>query len=318
MVRNDGNETMDNGIDKHDISSVSKLCELAMTSDADIENISSLISRFDDVNRPRPLRKASQVRIGSIINFWRSRTAEDLTDRYNFRNPSINLANDTRGNSSMSDLLVTEGSRRLNVETKFGAATNANIGLKRMSTILGVPAFILPRTVRDEIIGDMPLAGITSGFVDTALNTLQNFMKDYVNSFDWNAARADGAAVRDAVMSSGAEGNARLMNGDYVIYLYGRSSFTSMNPSLTGGEEWTIHPTISRTMSSCRLTYFLEEVHTGDRIITKFNNKNSLYVEISGQDRIVTSQRNGIGVVRVPSRLQLGVPSYNVWYKKNR
>ena len=302
--------------DLHDISDATKLCELAMTSAADVYSIADKIDMIDDQCRPKLLRRSDRGEIAATLLRWRGLTQRSLIAR-GFSNPVVTMANSEHGNFSASDLIVSDdGDAMLNVETKFGGATNANIGVERMSDILGAPAFFLGKDDRMRMLSSLPEHhGCDASFTGMVISVMRAYMNDYVNSMDWVGIRVNGHAIRDMVMSSGAAGNSAAMTGDYDIYVYKRRRIDVITPMLTGDEEWDVSASITSSASSVRLSYRLVNESTEDTIRATLNNKNSTYVLVDGDTVLPTTDKHADGALRIPSRLQLGVPSYNVWYK---
>lgn len=289
-------ERMKSSVRRGNISRATDLCEEAMESSSNIEEISRRLEATPDRERPVVLRKKTASQIGVILQDWQLGVAKL------YQGAEI-VSNNDAGNGAASDLIAKypDGRQSL-IEAKFGAATNSAPGIKRVSEVLGTEAFSIDDDARKEVAAVYIAEGEKA-----AISMVAKKLQAYSETFNSTEHTVDSKAVFDLICSSGAKGNSN-DDDDYRIYRFGvrngMGTIKEIPLNLRRDTKWTVKAEPSIQEDSARLNYYLTSEDGSKHIRLTYNNKNSAGLKVGGE------------IIKIPSKVCAGVGSYNVWYSE--
>lgn len=301
------------------LSDVTDLCEQAMTCSGDIDILSELIENAEDKYRPKDLRGLQREDIKNHLVCWRKEMIALMRTRYKILGDIHVVSANEGGNAAVSDLiLIDETGQEYHVETKFGNHTNAAAGIARVSSILKErECFHLSKPQRQQLITSY----IDDG-EDEAKSILWEYMIDEVAEFP-EGLFADPVPIYDMLRSSGSAGNSdHVRHYSVVVLKSGKNGPVAYEEplNLSVDDTWLVSISTGPNKSTPRLTYHLHAPDDSRSIRMVHNNKNSLYViEDQRQWRVASTREKKErrdDILRIPSRVQAGAPSYNVWYQE--
>lgn len=316
-----GGIAVDNNLGSN-VSRVTVLCESAMETDSDISAIAPAVAAFKDNERILAFRGLLIHDIKKVLCDWKNELnlfVREKTETDNF----VIVAGNSLGNSASSDLVVfVDGESVMNIEAKFGFATNGAYGIRRVSSVLGVPAFNLHKEQKAALLTRYHRHGPSY-----SLSMLQDYMNEYVHDFNVSSHIAVSGKVFDMVKSSGKAGNGSLVK-DYRILNFRRKTvndfptgiISESSLNITKNDVWNIECSVTNNDESQRLSYFLRSQDGQKRIKIMFNNKNSLYAiedKETGMLKSVNKRKYDINdLTQIQSKFQMGTASYNMWYRE--
>lgn len=301
-----------------DVSIVSNLCEDAMATNADVNSIARTISQIDDSQRVIALRKLDKDQISKVLKDWQAELNIFVERRAGTSDFEIHSGN-IGGNSADSDFVViSQGAPIMNLEAKFGSATNGAIGIERASNLTGFPSFNLSKDEKAEMMKIYAEQG-----ENAVVKELLNKMNNYVSEFNKEPRKVNSHEIYDIVKSSGKKGNSDSVK-DYSIVNFrqkeGVGQISETELTLTKNENWNVRVAVNSKDGTARLAYLFETNDKQKQLKVLFNNKNSLYAAKSddGSLKAVNKKNyeNKDELVKIQSKFQMGVGSYNVWYKE--
>ena len=306
------------------VSNVSNMCEDAMTDDADVEEIAKKINTINDSQRVVALRKLDHDQIVKVLKDWRVELNDFVAKRVGTTDFTINSGN-MGGNSADSDFVITssDGTIIMNLEAKFGSATNGAIGISRASNLTDFPAFNLDKNEKAELLKIYSLKGEAG-----VIQQLSAKMNKYADEFNKEERIVSSKEIYDIVKSSGKSGNSKNVK-DYSVVNFrqkeGRGEISETEITLKEDENWNVRAVVNAEEGTARLAYLFETEDKQKQLKVLFNNKNSLYaakndkglLEVVNKKNYEESGTNG-ELVRIPSKFQMGTGSYNVWYSEGR
>lgn len=298
-----------------DVSQTSSLCEKAMLSDSNIKELAKIISQIEDRNRIIALRSMDYAQIYSILQNWKTELKKHVAIKIGKDNFKI-ISNNESGNNSDSDIaVVSKLGVEMNIETKFGSSTNSASGVKRMSNIIGTPAFNLTRFEKLELINEHIKYG-----EESALKSLREKMSQYVKKFNVLNNKVNGKNIFDVIMSSGKNGNSKKVKNYSIINFRqnnGKGYISETEMTLNPNEEWDMECEISSNTDVSRLSYLFKTKDGQKNLKALFNNKNTLYVRKNKDGIFIPASKKRYSLenlTEIRSRSQLGAGSYNIWY----
>lgn len=301
------------------VSYVSDLCEKAMVSD-EIDEFAEKITETDDSKRVLALRGLDKNEIAETLVSWQN-DLRNFVERKTGRKDFTLITENIGGNSAMSDFTAVDenGEILMNLEAKFGSATNAAAGLKRVSDVVGTDAFTLTAEDKAELIKIY----YSSSDKQQVLDRLSTKMHEYATAFNAQENTVSSEQVYDLVRSSGKQGNSTKLS-NYAIVNFRRNNgvatVSETEMSIAPDEKWQAQCSVSTEQGVVRISYQLVSEDEQKRIKILFNNKNSLYtIEENGTRKVVNKKGYDLSELdRIPSKFQLGVGSYNVWYEEGQ
>lgn len=306
------------------VSAVSNMCEDAMADNADVNEIAKKINTINDSQRVVALRKLDHDQIAKVLKDWRTELNVFVAKRVGTKDFTINSGN-VGGNSADSDFVITSanGTIIMNLEAKFGSATNGAIGIARTSNLTDYPAFNLDKNEKGELLKTYSQKGETA-----VIRQLSAKMNKYADEFNKETRTVSSKEIYDIVKSSGKSGNSKNVK-DYSVVNFrqkeGKGQISETEITLKEDENWNVRAVVNTEEGTARLAYLFETEDKQKQLKVLFNNKNSLYAvrNDKGLLEIVNKKNyedNGTDgeLVRIPSKLQMGTGSYNVWYSEGK
>jgi len=302
------------------VSLVTNLCEEAVATGSDIKVIAKNISQINDSQRVVALRGLKEEEIEKILSEWKQSLRKLTAEKIGSDNFSIQSGN-SGGNSADSDLVVIANDENvMNLETKFGAATNSAAGIQRVSSLINADAFTLDNSEKLELLNIYSKEG---GKDEAAvIQKLDAKMRTYAEDFNSKNHTVNSQEIYDIVKSSGKKGNSQQVK-DYSIVNFrqndGKGYISETEISLSEDEQWNVTAVVNSGTDTARLSYEFTTTDGQKYLKVLFNNKNSTYAikNPDGSLKIVNKKNyNTDELIRIPSKLQMGTGSYNVWYKE--
>lgn len=301
------------------VSTVSNMCEDAMADNADVEEIARKISIINDSQRVVALRKLDHNEIVKVLKDWRIELNDFVEKRVGTADFTINSGN-IGGNSADSDFIITSsnGETIMNLEAKFGSATNGAIGIARASNLTDFPAFNFDKDEKNELLNLYSQKGETA-----VIRQLSEKMNKYSDEFNKEKREVSSQEIYDIVKSSGKSGNSKNVK-DYSVVNFrqkeGKGQISETEITLKDDEKWNVKTVVNIQEDTARLAYLFETEDKQKQLKVLFNNKNSIYVKknADGSLELVNKMtyEKPDELIKIQSKLQMGTGSYNVWYKE--
>jgi len=307
------------------VSHITSLCEDAMCSGSDIDNISRTIASTDNSNRVIALRNLDEQDIKETLQDWKEDMISIVSEKFDIDESdisSIRPGNDM-GNFGSSDLIIVlNDGRDINVETKFGRATNSAIGLSRMNEVLsGEQCFSV--NVEDK----QKLVNFYLDDPKKAKEYLTSLHKEYIDNFNQKNITVNSQVLTDIITSSGLQGNSASLDNYIVVNLKAgdKGAYATETPLTINNEDvWEVNAQLGEKGKNTRIDYIFTSDDGQKRIKMTYNNKNSAYVDTSSNTlipkrrmkKLIDKGKNAEDFMKIESNYQLSTGSYNVWYKE--
>lgn len=302
------------------VSTVSNMCEDAMADNADVEEIARKISVINDSQRVVALRKLDQGEIVKVLKDWRIKLNDFVAKRAGTTDFTINSGN-IGGNSADSDFIITSsnGETIMNLEAKFGSATNGAIGIARASNLTDFPAFNFDKNEKKELLNTYSQKGEKA-----VIRQLSEKMNKYADEFNKEERTVISKEIYDIVKSSGKSGNSKNVK-DYSVVNFrqkeGKGEISETEITLKEDENWNVRAVVNSEEETARLAYLFETEDRQKQLKVLFNNKNSLYAVKDEDGSLKIANKSNVDekeLIRIQSKLQMGTGSYNVWYSEGK
>jgi len=305
---------MSHGNIQHVTNECEKLLAHALNNNIEPHYLESIL-QHPIVDTPKILRNLTVDGVDALFRGYAHTIRDTIHHQYGAQVVRAETIN--HSNFAPADLLLTlDNQQNIYLECKFGAATLAGIGIQTLTNILGAPAFTVPPSLRQNMVHTYLEDG-----TEAAHTLLTHHMEEYTQTFNTQNHTADSGILAALLTSSGGGGNT-IPAGDYLFATFHPETaqnlvtFTDFKVSPT--DTWDTTCNITKTKTSLRLTYRFTRPDNRFYLTATYNNKNSTYVYPNGELVPASKKKeakNNHECVRIPSLVQCGIGSYNVFVR---
>lgn len=263
----------------------------------------------DERCKVRIFRNKSETQVAQILarlseEIRKAIIAKYYADRPGTRIEDIQLTQSSRNNRQDADLCHFLRGRPIAIEVKFGAETNRNIGMRVFEQIFGTAVFteatsrLARRNWEDFFVAEGRDAAAQYQLLWQTLNGAIDAFNAFNASRGFVLPAANQRYMEKVVLNTTGDGK---FDGEFMKFVLDGDNFSDLKRIPTGIGRWTIYRTEridGRTVSRCNV--IVRNYETNVQIKYVLNWKNNYSLRGNKQDK-------------VPAKLGLGTPSWNVW-----